>query len=310
MPKFSVVITVYNKEDFVQATVESVLNQSVQDFEIIIVNDASTDDSANVIKNIDQAAINYIELPQNVGASAARNIGIKSAKGSFIALLDGDDIWDSYYLAEIVSLIHVFPQHHVFATAVFKEYIGKTTASNYSFDNPNEDTFLDLNYFESSYKNSLLTSSSAVIHKSVFNDIGFYDESIKSGQDTDLWIRIGIKYRVAFSTKPAVTYIYAPQSLYKSIRSITHRPDYLNYLNEEEKLESLKKFIDLNRYSLILRARLWNESQEATVYLDNLDLNNLNSRQRFLLNLPPSVLKIAFKSQKLLAQAGINLSAF
>ncbi len=310
MPKFSVVITVYNKEDFVQATVESVLNQSVEDFEIIIVNDGSTDDSANVIKNINQAAINYIELPQNVGASAARNIGIKSAKGSYIALLDGDDIWDNYYLAEIISLIHMFPQHHVFATAVLKEHIGETTASNYSFDNPNEDTFLDLNYFESSYKNSLLTSSSAVIHKSVFNDIGFYDESIKSGQDTDLWIRIGIKYRVAFSTKPAVTYIYAPQSLYKSIRSVTHRPDYLAYLEEEKTNYALKRFIDLNRYSLIIRARLWSQEKEVNTYLEHLDINNLNSKQRFLLSLPIYALSLAFKSQSLLERAGLKLSAF
>lgn len=310
MPKFSVVITVYNKEAYIKNTIECVLNQSLQDFEIIVVNDGSTDNSENVIKNIASENITYLAIAENVGASAARNIGIKSAKGTFIALLDGDDIWDKNYLAEIVSLINLFPQHHVFATAVLKEYVNKTTACQYSFMNPTKATFLDLNYFESSYKNSLLTSSSTVIHKSIFSEIGFYNESIKSGQDTDLWIRLGIKYRVAFSTNPCVTYIYAPQSLYKSISSVADRPDYLDYLEYEAKHKALKKFMDLNRYSLILRARLWDESQRADVYLNNLDINSLNNKQRMLLHLPASVLKIAFRSQEALAQLGINLSAF
>jgi len=310
MPKFSVIITVYNKEAYIQNTIECVLNQSLQDFEIIVVNDGSTDNSENVIKNITSEAITYLAIPKNVGASAARNIGIKAAKGNFIALLDGDDIWDKNYLAEIVSLINLFPQHYVFATAVLKEYVNKTSACRYSFMNPKGITFLDLNYFESSYKNSLLTSSSTVMHKSIFSEIGFYNESIKSGQDTDLWIRLGIKYRIAFSTKPHVIFTYAPHSLYKSISSVADRPDYLEYLEYEVEHKELKKFMDLNRYSLILRARLWNESQKADVYLNNLDINSLNYKQRMLLHLPASILKIAFRSQESLAQLGINLSAF
>ncbi len=310
MPKFSVIISVYNKEDLIRETLESVLDQSVQDFEIIIVNDGSTDQSEQVIKNIPSNKITYLPLSENLGAGGARNQGIKMATGAYIALLDGDDLWDKHYLAEISALINVFPEHHVFATAVLKEYAHNTIASTYSFENPKDETFLDLNYFESSYKNTILTSSSTVLHRSVFNDLGCYNEKIKSGQDTDLWIRVGLTYRVAFSTKPCVTYRYASQSLYKSIRSIKDRPDYLDYLEEEKEYPALKKFIDLNRYALIVRARLWDEPKEARIHLSHLDLVNLNARQRFLLQLPSPLLKLAFRGQKLLERLGIKLSAF
>lgn len=310
MPKFSVVISVYNKEALVKETIESVLHQSVQDFDIIIINDGSTDDSEQVITSIPSKKITYIPLKKNAGAGAARNIGIKAAQGDFIALLDGDDLWDKYYLAEISALINVFPQHHVFATAVLKEHQHKTTPNQYSFENPKGDTFLDLNYFESSYKNTLLTSSSVVIHKAVFNHIGFYDTALKNSEDTDLWIRIGLMYNVAFSTKEYVTFRFAKGSLHKTAKTVTRFSRFLNYIDMEASDPALKKFIDLNRYSLILRARLWNEPQEVAKYLDNLDEKNLNRKQRFLLSLPTHILKLAFKTQSVLKKLGFNISAF
>lgn len=310
MPKFSVVITVYNKGSFIKETIESVLQQSIQDFDIIIVNDGSTDGSDAIIKSIASEKITYLPLAENVGAGAARNIGIKSARGSFIALLDGDDLWALSYLAEITALINLYPEHYVFATAVLKEYKNHTRPNSYSFENPDNSPFLDLDYFTSSYKNTLLTSSSTVLHRSVCENIGYFNENIKSGQDTDLWIRIGLQYRIAFSTKACATYRYAPQSLYKGTRSVKDRPDYLAYLEEEKTNHGLKKFIDLNRYSLIIRARLWGQEKEVNTYLEHLDINNLNSKQRFLLSLPTYALRLAFKSQSLLERAGLKLSAF
>lgn len=310
MPKFSVVISVYNKAGLVKETIKSVLQQSVQDFEIIIVNDGSTDGSEAVITAIASPKITYLSLAKNKGAGAARNMGIKAATAEYIALLDGDDLWAPHYLAEITALINVFPQHYIFATAVLKEHKHKTTLNSYSFEKHTEQPFLDLDYFSSSYKNTLLTSSSTVIHHTVFKNIGYYDETIKSGQDTDLWIRIGMAYRVGFSKKPAVTYRYAPQSLYKSTRSVKNKPDYLNYLEEEKRRPALKKFIDLNRYSLILRARLWDEPQEVATYLRHLDIAHLNKKQRFMLSLPAPLLKLAFRTQALLEKMGWKASAF
>ncbi len=310
MVKFSVVISVYNKQDFVRETVNSVLKQTVQDFEIVIVNDGSTDSSEQVIKNIISDKITYISLPQNVGAGASRNAGIKSAIGRYIALLDGDDLWYPEYLKEIEFLINNFPTHKIFATAVLEEHKNTIVPSRYTYQNPEKKRFLDLNYFESSYKNTLLTSSSTVISSLVFTEIGMYDESIKSGQDTDLWIRIGMSYRIAFSTRPLVTYRYAPQSLFKSVKSLKERPKYEKFKTVELSDPALKKFIDLNRYALVIRGRLWGESNEAQTHYNNLDVKNLNKKQQFLLNLPSPLLKIAFRSQRFLEKVGIKLSAF
>ncbi len=80
----------------------------------------------------------------------------------------------------------------------------------------------------------MLTSSSTVIESSVFEDIGNYDASIKSGQDTDLWIRLGLAYKVAFSIIPCARYLHTPQSLYKGIRSVNDRPTFEKYIPYEK----------------------------------------------------------------------------
>lgn len=310
MPKFSIVVSVYNKEHLIGDTLLSVLNQTFTDFEIIIVNDASTDGSDRVIRSIKDARVSYFSSSTNQGAGATRNLGISKSNGDYIALLDGDDLWEPTFLEEILRLQKALPQHAVFATAVIIEDKATSVLSKYSFDTQDDSEFLNLDYFESSLKNTILTSSSTVVHHSVFKEIGGYDPTIKSGQDTDLWIRIGLKYRIAFNTNPLVTYRYAPQSLFKSIKSVTDRPDFLKFIEEEKTRPALKKYIDLNRYSLALRAKLWGESHLIHTYTDYLDLHNLNAKQRFLLSLPPLFLKTLFKINTFLEKRGLRQSAF
>ncbi|MFC4632480.1 glycosyltransferase family 2 protein [Dokdonia ponticola] len=310
MPKFSVIISVYNKGDFIQKTLQSVLAQSVQEYEIIVVNDASTDHSEAQILAMPQDKITYHAFQENKGAAATRNKGLELATGDYIALLDGDDLWDPAYLSEINQLIHNFPDHQVFATAItIEEHDGKRP-SQYSFSNPENKEQLSLNYFEASYKNTLLTSSSTVIKKTVFDTVGTYDETIKSGQDTDLWIRIGMHYPIAFSTKSYALYTYAPVSLYKSIGSVKHRPTFVAYEAAEKENASLKKFIDLNRFSLAIRAKLWNEPKEAQFFIDRIDPANLSKKQVKLLHAPAFMIKLLFGVKRLLEKLGIRLGVY
>jgi len=310
MPKFSVVISVYNKGDFIKQTLQSVLAQSVQDYEIIIVNDASTDYSETEIQSVSQDKIIYHAFSENKGAAATRNKGLELATGDYIALLDGDDTWDTNYLTEIDTLIKKFPSHKVFATAItIEEHDGKRP-SQYTFSNPEHKEHLSLNYFESSYKNTLLTSSSTVIEKTVFDTIGTYDTSIKSGQDTDLWIRIGIHYPIAFSTKSYASYTYAPVSLYKSIYSVKHRPNFIAYETAEKENKALKKFLDLNRFSLVIRAKRWNEPKEAQFFIDRIDPENLTSKQLKLLHLPAFMIRLLFGIKRILEKLGIRLGIY
>lgn len=310
MPKFSVVISVYNKEDHIAGTLQSVLNQTYSDFEIVIVNDASTDTSERVIRGIKDERISYYTSATNQGAGATRNTGISKSSGEYIALLDGDDVWEPTFLEEILRLEVALPKHAVFATAVLVEDKARSVPSRYSFDTSTSGEFLDLDYFESSLINTILTSSSAVVHQSVFKNIGTYDSTIKSGQDTDLWIRIGLEYRIGFSTKQLVTYRYTPHSLFKSVRSVTDRPDFLKFIKQEKKHPALKKFIDLNRYSLAIRSKLWGEHHLTATYTDHIHLKNLNRKQQLLLSTPSSLLKVLFKINGFLEKIGLRQSAF
>ncbi|MEP0265657.1 glycosyltransferase family 2 protein [Dokdonia sp.] len=309
MPKFSVVISVYNKEGFIKKTLQSVFAQTLQDYEVIVVNDASTDHSEEEIQAIGHEII-YHAFSQNKGAAAARNKAIQLATGDYIALLDGDDLWYPDYLEEMNHLLQEFPTYSVFATAIdIEDHDGKR-ASAYTFPNPENKQRIAVNYFEASYKNTVLTSSSTVIKRSAFETIGDYDESIKSGQDTDLWIRIGLQYPIAFSTKSCATYTYAPVSLYKSIGSVKHRPNFVKFETLEKENKELKKFLDLNRFSLVIRAKLWNEPKEAQFFIDRIDITNLSNKQVKLLNAPAFVIKLLFSVKRTLEKLGIRLGIY
>ena len=144
----------------------------------------------------------------------------------------------------------------------------------------------------------------------MFDTIGNYDISIKSGQDTDLWVRIGIHYPIAFSTKSCASYTYAPVSLYKSISSVKHRPNFVAYEDLEKDNKALKKFLDLNRFSLAIRAKLWNEPTEAKFFIERIDPHSLSKKQVRLLHLPAFMIKALFGVKYLLEKLGIRLGVY
>src|SRR5690606_955976 len=101
---FSVIIPLFNKEKYIKATLDSVFKQTFQDFEIIVINDGSTDNSENEVLKFDSSKIRYFKT-ENKGVSAARNFGINQAKGRFITFLDADDYWLPHFLSEIYKYI-------------------------------------------------------------------------------------------------------------------------------------------------------------------------------------------------------------
>lgn len=308
-PYFSVVISLYNKEKHIQSTIESVLAQSFVDFEIVVVNDGSTDDSEAIVRSINDKRIRFYSQ-ENKGASAGRNTAISKATGNYIALLDADDLWESNYLETIYTLILSYPNENVFATAVTIETSGGKKTSVYSINHIQENATYVINYFESSYINTLLTSSSTVVNKSVFEKVGVYDTTIKSGQDIDLWIRIGLYYTIVFINKPLVTYRYGKQSLSNRTKNIADKPKYDAYVEMEAKHPALKKFIDLNRFSMAILSKLDNDQDSFKRYKNAIDYNNLNKKQQFLLKQPSFIIQLFHFIKRLLQDFGIHLSAF
>ena len=122
MPLFSVIIPLYNKENYIQQTIESVLQQTVTDFELLVVNDASTDNSVSVVSKISDSRIKLVENAKNVGLSATRNHGISKASGKIIALLDADDLWLPNFLETIQYLHKTFPEASIYGTDYAEMY--------------------------------------------------------------------------------------------------------------------------------------------------------------------------------------------
>jgi glycosyltransferase involved in cell wall biosynthesis len=128
----SVVIPLYNKQNSITATLQSVLAQTYTNFEVIVVDDGSTDDSANVAEAVLRECTVYgveykgkVIRKANGGVSSARNRGIHEAKYDYIALLDGDDLWDEHYLEEQVKLIQDFPEAKMWGVNYADIYNGK-----------------------------------------------------------------------------------------------------------------------------------------------------------------------------------------
>jgi len=200
MPLFSIVIPLYNKEPHIKRTLNSVLAQTVQDFEIIIVDDGSTDKSTEVVKSFSDYRIRLISQ-KNAGVSVARNTGINEAKADLIAFLDADDEWNPNFLEEILGLKNKYPTAGAYATA-YNIYLpdGKIRTARYKALPPAPWKGLLPSYFLAAATGEHpVCSSSICIPKYVFSDVGVFKAGAWWGEDDDMWGRIAIKYPIAFS---------------------------------------------------------------------------------------------------------------
>jgi glycosyltransferase involved in cell wall biosynthesis len=308
MVRFSVVIAVYNKEKHIAKTLQSVLDQTYPHFEVVIVNDGSTDQSEAVIKSFTDPRITYYRQ-DNKGAGAARNAAIEKAKFDHIALLDADDYWYPYYLQEQRNLILKYPDECVFATNSEICRNGKIFSRNYSVP-INKNSENKFNYFKASYLDSILHSSSTVIKKAVFDEIGYYNPNIKSGQDTDLYVRLGLNYDVIFSSRVCSRYFINSDSLFHTTANVTDKANFEAYEVYESTNSSLKKFLDLNRYSHCILAKLSGDDENYKKFFRKIDLRNLNKKQVFLLRQNRKSLRLLLKFKDVMSDFGVRLSAF
>ena len=235
--KISVVVPLYNKEKSIEATLQSVLAQTYTDYELIVVDDGSTDNSLNVVrKRISELENERIRVihKENGGVSSARNRGIKEAKGEYIALLDGDDLWEPTFLEEQVKLIHDFPDAGMWGINFAETNHGQLVRKLATGLPDNYRGYVD-NYFQIKGRHSdLFCSSSVVIRKNVFDKVGLFDERIKYAEDTDMWWRIIATHKVAFYDRYMVSYRFdAENRAMKRTRSLKYfSPYYVDKYHE------------------------------------------------------------------------------
>ena len=206
---FSVVIPLYNKQESIVATLQSVLAQTYKDYEVIVVDDGSTDNSAQVVQEFIAAythplpvgtGVRLVRKP-NGGVCSARNRGILEAKYDYVALLDGDDLWDEHYLEEQVKLIQDFPEAKMWGIN-FVEMSNGQLIRTLPTGLPEGFRGYVENYFQIPGRVSdLFHSSAVVIQKEIFDEVGYFDERIKYAEDNDMWFRIIANYLVVFYDK-------------------------------------------------------------------------------------------------------------
>ena len=199
-PEVSVVIPLYNKGPYIARALNSVLAQTFQDFEVIVVDDGSTDDGAAVVRGFADPRIRLIQQ-ENQGVSAARNKGIEAAKAELVAFLDADDEWLPRFLETILRLRRKFPEAGAYATAISTAYNGTIKCTYYrSVPSPNWEGIIT-DYFRSRILgDSVIRSSSVAIPKDILKEMNGFLVGAKWGEDLDLWGRIALKYPIGFST--------------------------------------------------------------------------------------------------------------
>ncbi len=201
-------------------TVESVLNQTLGDLEVIVVDDGSTDQSLDIISRCEDPRLSVLSF-DNAGAPAARNRGIAAANGDLIALLDADDYWTPEKLADQVSALS---EHTEAALAYsWSDYVdqqGKYMCPGKRdiVQGPPEDTYAKL-----LVSNFLENGSTPLIRKSVLEDVGGFDESLPSAQDLDLYLKIAARYPFVTVPKVQVYYRITPGSITSKLLEHEHR---------------------------------------------------------------------------------------
>jgi glycosyltransferase involved in cell wall biosynthesis len=203
----SVVIPLYNKRNYIGRAICSLLAQTIDDFEIIIVDDGSIDGSSDVVKTFLDTRIRLIRQ-ENQGVSVARNNGVRNSRADFIAFLDADDEWLPDHLKTLLRLRNDYPLAGLFTTAYkIHKPNGKVRSAIYRVIPTNPREGLIPNYFKSAtLGDSPMNSSSIGIPKIIFNEFKGFPEGAWWGEDTDLFGRIALKYPIAFSWEGGVIY--------------------------------------------------------------------------------------------------------
>ena len=283
MPFFSVIIPLYNKELYIKNTIQSVLNQTFKDFEIIVINDGSTDNSYNVLKTIKDSRIT-IYSNKNNGLAYSRNYGIQKSNSNYLALLDADDLWTNNYLESIKNMITRYNTQMVFATN-YNSWSKKKMP--YLINNPTKKTSYRLitNYFN--LRKNIFSFSSIVFHKSVFSTIGYFNEKVNYGEEEEFSIKCFSYYNLVYTTERKVFYLKNIENQLTAPNKNSKRilPDYETYLTDKSP-KDLKKYIDFIHYKVVILYKMEKNNKLIKAYQKKIDPSNLSITKKIKYVLP------------------------
>ncbi len=225
-PKVSVIIPTYNRAYSIRRAIQSILDQTYKNFEIIIVDDGSTDDTEKIVKRFNDERIRYFRHDQNKGGGAARNTGIKAASGEYIAFQDSDDEWLPEKLEKQMKIFEdTRIEFSIVYTGSWRIENNKKVYIPYSWVTRKEgDIHKEL------LKGNFVTTQSIVLKKQCFEKSGMFDENFPRYQDWDLVIRLSKYYKFKFIDEPLLILYYTTDSISANHDISTHREAYIESL--------------------------------------------------------------------------------
>ena len=274
MINVSVIIPTYNRQEFTDRAIESVCNQSYRDYEIVVVDDGSTVPFINNWGN----KISLIRLGENRGVSFARNRGVDASRGQWISFLDSDDIWKKDKLKIQMKWLYKNSTYKICQTQ--EEWI----RNNKFINIPNHLKKVKDNIFKESAKRCVVTASSVIIKREIFNEIGYFDESLIACEDYDLWLRISAKYRVGLVDTVLMTRFGGHEDQLSTTTPVMDQYRITSLVNllysnrlDNEQFETIKKVL-LKKCEIVYkgyekRNKLEESNRYKAIYNKVLDVN-------------------------------------
>ena len=258
--RFSVIIPLYNKAPYVAKAVASVLSQTFTDYELVIMDDGSKDDSYDVASKVIKGHSNcYLYKQENAGVSMARNNAVALSHGAFLCFLDADDWWEPTFLEEVSKLIEEFPDAGIFGTnyIIVNETNHRTRVASVGVEDGFDKGYVNYCRVYAKTMYMPLWTGAVSIPRKVFDEMQGFPKGIKLGEDFLLWIRIALKYKVVFLNKPLAYYNQDVDVANRGVGKL-HDPKChmlwnVGFLeNEEKNNPDYKRLIDnLRTYSLL-----------------------------------------------------------
>lgn len=243
--RFSVVIPLYNKAPYVAKAIGSVLSQTFTDYELIIVDDGSNDNSADIALDAVEGRENCrVVRQENAGVSVARNNGVVVSKGDCLCFLDADDWWNPRFLEEMDQLIRQFPDAGIYGAnyTIVNDTRHKTRVAQIGVEDGFEKGYI--NYCQAYAKTMYmpLWTGAVCMPRSVFDEMGGFPQGIKLGEDFLLWIHTALKHKVVFLNKPLAYYNQDVDAANRGVGHLHNPQEHMLWnLTDLEPLEAIDK---------------------------------------------------------------------
>lgn len=294
--RFSVIVPLYNKGPYVKKALGSILSQTFRNFELIVIDDGSIDDSLSTAKSVLEGCnLRYQLIHQdNSGVSTARNNGVSVSRGEYVCFLDADDWWDPSFLERMDVLIRDYPDAGIYGT---NYYYVKSGIERICVQGA-ETGYIDYCKVYAEGLKMPLWTGAVSLSRRIFDEMGGFRPHLKLGEDFDLWIQIVLKYRVAFLNVPLSYYYQDADPAWRGVGRLQdpscHILWNLEYLSDEEKLNpDLKQLLDNLRTDGLLPYYMNENTREAAKNeLDKVNWSRQAARIRALYKKPIWFLKI------------------